>query len=494
VPSPVIRAPAERPPFQEAFGRIRDEFHIPPAFPPEVEAEAAAVARRGPARPPGVPEGDRVDARDIPFVTIDPPGSVDLDQAFHAERRGDGFRVRYAIADVAAFVAPGSALDRESFARGVTLYLPDGRAPMLPNALGEGAASLLADQERPALVWTIDLDATGTTIAARLERATVRSRAALGYPGVQADLDAGRASGSLQLLREIGMRRRALEAARGGVSLDLPAQEVVPTGDGGYALAYGAPLPVEGWNAQISLLAGIEAARIMVAARTGILRTLPPPRPEDLERLRRSARALRVPWPGGASWGAVVAGLDRSQPTQAAFLIQAAHVLRGAGYAALDATNTAEPAVVPVHAGIAAPYAHVTAPLRRLADRYANEIVLARCADREPPEWATGALDALVDAMQTATRRAAGVDRAVVDAVECAVLATRVGERFAGVVVDRNTHGVIVQLEALAVVAPMDADVALGTRVDVTLSAVDPVARKIRLQPAGPQRERTKPS
>ena len=131
-------------------------------------------------------------------------GILDLDQAFHAERRGNGYRVHYAIADVAAFVAPGSALDRESFVRGVTLYLPDGRAPMLPNQLGEGAASLLPDEERPALLWTIDLDATGATTSARLERATVRSRARLDYPSVQAALDRGAADEPLVLLREIG--------------------------------------------------------------------------------------------------------------------------------------------------------------------------------------------------------------------------------------------------------------------------------------------------
>src|SRR4029077_6666838 len=126
----------------------------------------------------------------LPFVTIDPPGSLDLDQAFHAEPRAGGFRVHYAIADVAAFVEPGGALDRESFARGVPLYPPDGRAPMLPNPLGEGAASLLPDQDRPALLWTIDLDESGASVAARLERSTVRSRARLDYPGVQAALDA----------------------------------------------------------------------------------------------------------------------------------------------------------------------------------------------------------------------------------------------------------------------------------------------------------------
>jgi exoribonuclease R len=480
MPAPVVRAPAAVSPFPEAFARIRAEFHVPAAFPDDVLAEATAVVARGPDTPAGG-VATRADARDIPFVTIDPPGSMDLDQAFHAERRGSGYRLRYAIADVAAFVAPGGALDRESFARGVTLYLPDGRAPMLPDALGEGAASLLPDADRPALVWTIDLDAHGESSGARLERATVRSRARLDYPGVQAALDAGAADEPIALLREVGVLRVALEAARGGVSLDLPAQEVAPDGTGGFTLAYDAPRPVEGWNAQISLLTGMEAAKIMVAAHSGILRTVPSPEPWQIDRLRRTARALGTPWPDGAAWADVVRSLDRADPDAAAFLNQAAHLLRGAGYVKLDPTNTGDPAAVPIHAGVAAPYAHVTAPLRRLADRYANEIVLAQCADRAPPAWATAALDELVDTMRDATHRDAGVERAVVDAVECAVLASRVGEKFDGTVVDRNKQGVVVQLRSPAVVAPLAADVGLGDRVAVTLTAVDPVQRRVQL-------------
>src|SRR5207342_3023497 len=113
-------APGDVAPFREAFDRIRSEFEIPSAFPDAVNAEAAAVVERGPVAPNGDAEASRVDMRDVAFVTIDPPGSLDLDQAFHAERNGSGFRVRYAIADVAAFVAPQGLLDQESSARGVT--------------------------------------------------------------------------------------------------------------------------------------------------------------------------------------------------------------------------------------------------------------------------------------------------------------------------------------------------------------------------------------
>jgi VacB/RNase II family 3'-5' exoribonuclease len=484
MPSPIVHAPARVSPFAEAFARIRAEFEIPAAFPPDAEAEATAVASRGPMSPPGVRATDRLDARDLPFVTIDPPDSMDLDQAYHAERRASGYRVHYAIADVAAFVEPGSALDRESFVRGVTQYLPDGRAPMLPNQLGQGAASLLPDEERPALLWTIDLDESGATTSAHLERATVRSRARLAYSGAQAAIDRGAADEPLVLLREIGGLRRDLEAERGGISLDLPTQDVIADGAGEFHLEYEAPAPVEAWNAQISLLAGMEAARIMVDAGVGIVRTLPPPQPQLLDRLRRIARALDVKWPKRASWGDVVRGLDRTRPDDAAFLIQAAHVLRGAGYAKLDAANTAGAASVPIHAGVGAPYAHVTAPLRRLADRYANEIVLARCQDSEPPTWAQAALDELVTTMARTMPRAAAVERAVVDAVECAVLQHQVGARFSAVVVDKNSHGVVVQLRRPAVIAPMSADAALGDVVEVALVAVDPITRRVELEPS----------
>ena len=470
MPSVPLRVPAVAPPFPSAFARVRHEMEVPAAFPPAVSTEAEALAARGPV-------GDhRIDARDIPFVSIDPPGTRDLDQAFAAERRSTGYRVRYAIADLAAFVPPGGEVDREAHARGVTLYLPDGRAPLVPPALGEGAASLLPDGDRPAVLWTLDLDADGVQVAASLQRATVRNRAALSYGEVQAQVDGGTAEEPLLLLREVGERRRALERQRGGVSLDLPTQEVVPAG-AGYELAYERPLAVEQWNEQISLLAGMAAAAVMVDAGVGILRTLPPPTQAVLDRLRRTARALGVAWPAGASWGAVVAGLDRGRPDDAAFLVQAAHALRGAGY---DAVGPAG-APAPVHAAVAAPYAHVTAPLRRLADRYANEIVLAHLAGARPPGWAVAGLADLATLMEGATRHQAQVERAVVDTVECAVLAGHVGETFDGVVVDTRRGGVVVQLARPAVVAPLAEDVPLGDEVRVRLVGVDPVRRSMEL-------------
>ena len=355
------------------FDLIRRELGIPGPPPPDVEAEARAAA----ARPP---EGERSDRRDLPLVTIDPEGSRDLDQALAIAERGAGHRVHYAIADVAALVAPGGRVDAEARARGVTIYMPDRRSPLHPDVLGEGAASLLPGADRPALLWTIDLDAHGDPLAAHVERATVRSRAALSYAQAQAAIDAGAGDATLRLLPEVGRRRLAREVARGGVSLTVPVQEVVRTSDG-YDLRYERPLAVEDWNAQISLLTGIAAATIMEQAGLGIFRVLAPADPRDLEGLRHSARALGVSWPAGAAYGDVVRSLDGRRPGDLAFAVRATRLFHGAGYAVWRREGSGAP---PVHAAIASVYAHVTAPLRRLVDRFANEIV-ARAVRRRRP-------------------------------------------------------------------------------------------------------------
>src|SRR4029453_16221783 len=180
------------------------------------------------------------------------------------------------------------------------------------------------------------------------------------------------------------------------VNLPLPEQEIEPDGDG-WRLVLRAALPVQEHNAQISLAPGMAAARLMLAGGVGLLRTMPAPRPDAVDRLRAAARSLGIAWPKGASIGAVVAAVDPGDPRGAAFLDQAAELLRGAGYTAFDAAaeesaaqnGTAQgdaaeksgkgsaarsgpakngPAETG-HGGVGAPYAHVTAPLRRLADR-----------------------------------------------------------------------------------------------------------------------------
>lgn len=175
------------------FRTIAEEFSVPTDFSQEVLDEAQAAQDRYATQ--------RRDARDIPLVTIDPKGSMDLDQAVCIEARNGGYRVFYAIADVAAFVEPGSALEDETFRRGQTIYLPDEPARLHPPQLSEDKASLLADVDRPAVLWTIDLDSAGEVEDFTVERALVRSRARLDYEGVHEDLAAGRLHSSIALCR-----------------------------------------------------------------------------------------------------------------------------------------------------------------------------------------------------------------------------------------------------------------------------------------------------
>lgn len=475
-----LTTPAE---FADGLAAVRAELDVPAAFPGAVEAAAVAAGNRGPAPVAGAP-ADRRDARDLELVTIDPPGSRDLDQAYGAERRGSGYRVHYAIADVAAFVAAGDPLDVEAHQRGVTLYLPDGRAPLYPRALGEGAGSLLPEVERPAVLWTLDLDQRGALEDVAVERATVRSRRQLDYRQVQAAIDDGSAAPALQLLREVGLLREAQERARGGVSLNLPDQHVDRAPDGTYSLRYDGPLPVEGWNEQVSLLTGMAAAGLMLDAGVGLVRTLPPAGPEVFTELRASAHALGVDWPAEQSYPDFVRALDPHVPAEAALMTQAARVLRGASYAAFDGTRPEQP----LHAAIASPYAHVTAPLRRLADRVANEVVLAAAAGRRPPGWALEALPALPEVMDKANHHDHALERAVVDFVEAAVLAPHVGDEFAAVVTNVARGRATVQLREPAVLASVDAGegaaaLAPGTEVRLRLTAADLAARTVTFTP-----------
>ncbi|MEV0384633.1 RNB domain-containing ribonuclease [Nonomuraea sp. NPDC050643] len=467
---PTIQVPDEIPlKLEDGFDRIRREFTLPGDFPGAVLDEAAWVAR--------VPRLDAEDMTDVPFVTIDPPGSMDLDQALHLERLRAGYRVWYAIADVGAFVRPGGVIDTEARSRGETLYMPAGKVPLHPKVLSEDAASLLPGALRPAVVWRIDLDADGRTVGADVQRALVRSRERYDYDYVQAVIDTGTADGVLELLAEIGRLRLALERERGGVTLPTPDQEIVAA-DGGYRLEFRLPLPAEAWNAQISLLTGMAAASMMLDAEIGILRVLPPPQPGDLAKVRRVAQALDVPWPEGAGYGAVVHDLDPKKAQQAAFLHESRVLLRGAGYVAFDGA----PPRLAEHAAVAAPYAHVTAPLRRLVDRYATEVCLAIGAGEPIPSDVRAALAVLPDLMSASGRRAGAVDRACVDLVEAFLLRDRIGQAFEAVVidVDERRGGGQVQLVDPAVIARCDGPLPLGEQVTVRLARADPATREVR--------------
>ena len=462
-------ARADGPEIAAAFADLRETLDIPLGFPDDVLADAEESARS-----PRLPDADETE---IPFVTIDPPESMDLDQALHLERRGDGYRVRYAIADVAAFVTPDGPMDREAHTRGQTLYAPDRNVCLYPPRISEGAGSLLPGETRPALLWTLDLDSSGEGTAVEVRRALVRSREKLSYAGVQRSLDEGAASESLQLLREAGLLRQERERRQGGIDLAIPEQEVERDAKG-YTLRFRGLLPVEGWNAQISLLTGQAAAQLMLEARIGVLRTLPEADASAVDRLRRTAKALEIEWPERVSFAEIIRTLDRADPAHAAFLVESTVLLRGSGYEAFAGDLPKHP----VHAGVGAEYAHTTAPLRRLVDRYVGEVCVAVCADAEVPGWVTTALPQLPETMEASIRRAQQYEAGIISTVEAAVLEHRVGETFEAVVVEVDEHdgGGTVQLTEPAVTAHCAGELPLGERVDVKLESADIAKRQVR--------------
>ena len=260
---------------------------------------------------------------------------------------------------------------------------------------------------------------------------------------------------------------------------NAPEQDVVRAGDG-WSLEYRTQTAAEGWNAQLSLLTGMAAAQLMVDAKIGLLRTMPKPWHRTVASLRRTAAALGIDWPPGRSYAEVIRGLDPSVPTHAAMLRLAAPLFRGAGYVAFDGELPRQTR----HAAVAAPYAHATAPLRRLADRYVSEICLAICAGTDVPEWARAGLGGLPHLMTVADQHAHQVDRAVVNLAETVLLQNRVGEIFTGVVVEVEDHHGEIQLRDPAVRARIDgADLPLGEALTARLVTADVATRTLVFAP-----------
>ena len=474
----------------EALRALREELEIREDFPADVLAEAAASVAS-----PDLPVAD---LRNLDFLTIDPPGSTDLDQAVHLARaegaaeigNGAGYEVRYAIADVPLFVVPGGAVDAEARLRGQTMYAPDGRISLHPEIISEGAASLLPEQDRPAYVWHFRLDADAVVLSVTVSRAMVRSRRQLTYADVQAHIDAGTADDQLLLLREVGERRIQQELDRGGASLNLPRQEITHDGES-YRIVTEPALPCEDWNAQISLMTGMAAARMMIDGGVGILRTMPSPDDGALGKFRRQSEALEHPWPEDMPYGAFLRTLDVADPRQLALMHAAAALFRGAGYTAFDGDVPDDV----VQSAIAAPYAHTTAPLRRLVDRFVLVICSALCAGTDVPGWVRSALPELNALMASSNHTASRLDSGAMDAVQAALLSNRIGEAFSAVVLQSSPPVAedgpgrqaprpsgTVQVTEPPLEAKCYGELVAGERVNVVLLEADIAKRRLRFE------------
>jgi len=446
----------------QGLADIRIQFGVPVSFPAQVLAEAQAAA--------ALPIADHADWTDRPFVTLDPAASTDLDQAFWIERSGGDLILYYAIADVAWFVSSNSLMDVEAWARGTTIYMPDGKASLYPELLSEGAASLLPNVERPSVVFTVRIDPAGIATLDGADRAIVRSRAKLAYEQVQpADLPLDFA--------ELSHRIEQAANARGASRVDAPEQELTDDADGHFALRFRPQLQSETQNAALSLAANLAIADTLFAHKTGIFRVMAEPDERAINRLRHSAKALGLRWPRDVSLQEFVKTLDGANPRGAAF--QAA--VRRAGPRASYAPF--QPGVKPWHSAMAATYAHVTAPLRRLADRYVIEAAVQIANGRLVSGELNSIFQRLPLVMAKAEEKAGRVDRAVLDLAEAIMLEGCDGRRFTAVVTDVDERGARIQLSDPAVIARTDAKGALpGDTISVRLVGVDVPSRQVRFE------------
>lgn len=445
--------------------RIRDEVGVPSGFPIDVMQAADDAVRR-------VPGADHVDRTAWRFATLDPEGSQDLDQAFSIEPpvTGADIVLHYAIADVGWFVHPGDPLDVEAFRRGVTIYLPDRRAPLYPQLLSEGAASLLPGVDRPAVVFTVRVDEAGGVRLDGVTRSLIRSQAKLAYDKVAAhDLPDG--------FEELFRRIRFAEQERGAPRVVFPEQEIGRNSVGDYELTFRPRLDSEEQNAAMSLATNLAVADTLLAAGTGLFRVMADVDERQHRRLRRAARAFGLHWAEGVSLADFEHSLPHDDPRTSAFLLAMRRASGGAGYAPFREGER------PWHAAVAATYAQATAPLRRLQDRYVIEATLALANGQPVPEPITAAFDELPAAMARGDQRANRAEKLALELAEAVVLAGHEGDLFEAVVLDEADDGVEVQIADPPVIATLNARrVDPGDTIQVRLTKVDVEARHIEFQ------------
>ncbi|MGJ4092778.1 RNB domain-containing ribonuclease [Corynebacterium macclintockiae] len=477
------------------FRTIAEEFELPEHFPEDVHAEALQATDRY--------ADQRRDLLDVPFVTIDPAGSMDLDQAVNIQDAGaaggvgaaggagtdpaDGaarWRVRYAIADVAAFVDPAGALMAESLQRGQTMYLPDEPTRLHPAELSEGSASLLPDQTRPAVVWDILLRADGEVAECTVYRALIRSVKRFDYTEVEADMKRGTLHPAIAQLPDVGRARQSSDLRRKAINLRLPSISVERTesddGTERYVLDIDERLEMNDFNSELSLLAGMCAGEMMVRAGVGILRTLPPAGDKEIAAFDNGARALGFDR-SGRSIGELLADIDASTPRGMALMRDAQSLLRGAGYQHFGLVGGDADAEPSIHAGIGGHYAHVTAPLRRLVDRFATEVCLAIANSQPIPEWVTANVDQVLSTMKSSGQTASAVDRACLNLTEAVVLQPWVGQNFNATVLHSDGADkakILVEQPPILTTCVGGPDEA--STVKVTLVIAEPAARKVR--------------
>jgi ribonuclease R len=424
--------------------------HIPHVFSPEAmkEAEAARPVRLAPPRE---------DWRPLPLVTIDPPDAKDHDDAVHAAPDPDpanagGFIVTVAIADVAAYARPGSALDREALERGNSVYFPDRVVPMLPERISNDLCSLRPLEDRPALAVRMILGAEGRKRSHAFHRIMMRSAARLAYEQVQAAID-GRPDETAaplldSVLRPLYAAHRAIKIERerrDPLDLDLPERKLVLDKQGRLAnVRWPERLEAHRMIEEFMILANVAAAETLEAAHSPLLyRAHDAPSVEKLNDLVEFLGAIGVKLAKG----------DRVRPSHFNGVLSR---VRGQGVEALvnEVVLRAQAQAEYSHENYGhfglnlRRYAHFTSPIRRYADLIVHRALIRalNLGEGGIGDMRPGQLAQIAEHISAAERRATAAERETVDRLVAAHLADRVGAEFGARIAGVARVGLFVKL------------------------------------------------
>jgi exoribonuclease R len=320
------------------------------------------------------------------------------------------------------------------------------------------------------VVFTVRIDEAGEPRLDGVERAVIRSRAKLAYEDVDEEtLPAGFA--------ELSRRIVAAEERRGAPRVEFPEQVLERTEGGGWELRFDARLESEDHNAGMSLATNLAVADALYASRTGLFRVMPDVSERAVKRLRLTAQAFELEWPDDMSLAQFQRSLPPGEQRSAAFLLAVRRASGGASYRPYTDGEK------PWHAAMAATYAHATAPLRRLGDRYVVEAALAVANGNRLPDHVEAGFAALPEVMARADELGNRVDNAVSNLAEAVLLSGREGELFDGVIVDEDRHGPVMQIADPAILARVHAArVTPGDEIRVRLISADVEARTVEFR------------
>ncbi len=429
---------------------------IPHEFPQAVLDEAAAI----PVAVDAQAAAARVDLRALPLVTIDGEDAKDFDDAVYCEPNRDGFRLVVAIADVSAYVAPGTALDAQAQLRGTSVYFPGFVVPMLPETLSNGICSLKPEEDRLCFVCDMQVDRAGLTRESRFYEAVMRSHARLTYTqvwnaigdGIPADVQAqarARIGGLLPQLQRLQQIYRILERARarrGAIEFESSETRFV-LGSSGEVVQAGMLVRNDAHKLieECMIAANVEAARFLHAHRIPapyrVHERPPESKYEDLLEFLKEFKLVLPPW-GKVQPRDFTALLKKIRERPDAALLES--VLLRSQALAVYATDDHG------HFGLALEaYAHFTSPIRRYPDLLVHRAIKHGLAggDAEDFTYSAHAMEQLALTCSEQSRRADEASREVDERYRAAWMEQHVGSPFDGVISGVTSFGLFVELD-----------------------------------------------